>query len=181
MIRSICRTILYSWMGFSTTFSVEKPNKFILALAPHTSNWDFIVGLLYSYAEDFHCNFMIKKEWFFWPCSIFMRSIGGIPVYRNKHMNTTDVVAKQAKEMPSFKLCITPEGTRSANPDWKRGFYYIALKADIPILLCALDYEKKEIICERTLIPSGNIDEDMRNIKEYFSHFKGKHPKKFAI
>ena len=181
MIKSICRTILYSWMGFSSDFTVEKPNKFILALAPHTSNWDFIIGLLYSYAEDFHCNFLIKKEWFFWPMGIFMRSIGGIPVYRNKQMKTTDVIASQAKKLPHFRICITPEGTRSANPDWKKGFYYIALKADIPVLLCALDFEHKRIVCHRTLTPSGDIDKEMAEIKAYYSQFKGKHPHKFAI
>lgn len=181
MIQKICRTLLYSWMGFSTDFTEEKPNKFILALAPHTSNWDFIVGLLYSYAEDFHCNFLMKKEWFFWPIGSFMRSIGGIPVYRDKKMNTTDVIANQARQMPKFRICITPEGTRSANPEWKRGFYYIALKANLPILLCGLDYKQKKIICHRTFVPTGDIDKEMNEIKEYFSQFKGKHPHKFAI
>ncbi|MBQ5722288.1 MAG: 1-acyl-sn-glycerol-3-phosphate acyltransferase, partial [Bacteroidaceae bacterium] len=112
---------------------------------------------------------------------IFMRSIGGIPVYRNKQMKTTDAIASQAKQLPHFRICITPEGTRSANPDWKKGFYYIALKADIPVLLCALDFEHKRIVCHRTLKPTGDIEKEMAEIKAYYSQFKGKHPHKFAI
>lgn len=181
MIKEICRTILYSFMGFTTDFMDEMPEKFVLALAPHTSNWDFIVGLLFSYAEDFHCHFMMKKEWFFWPLGSFMRSIGGIPVYRNKKLNTTDVLAGQAKRMSSFRLCITPEGTRKANREWKRGFYYIALKADLPILLCALDYGQKKIVCKRVVMPTGDADRQIAEIKDYYSQFKGKHPKKFAV
>jgi 1-acyl-sn-glycerol-3-phosphate acyltransferase len=112
---------------------------------------------------------------------IFMRSIGGIPVYRNKQMKTTDAIASQAKKLPHFRICITPEGTRSANPEWKKGFYYIALKADIPVLLCALDFEHKRIVCHRTLKPTGEVEKEMAEIKAYYSQFKGKHPHKFAI
>jgi 1-acyl-sn-glycerol-3-phosphate acyltransferase len=92
----------------------------------------------------------------------------------------TDNLAETAKKMDKFQLCITPEGTRSPNPDWKKGFYYIALKADIPILLYGVDYEKKEIVCTRTFIPTGNVDADMEVIKDYFKDFKGKYPEKFV-
>jgi 1-acyl-sn-glycerol-3-phosphate acyltransferase len=78
-------------------------------------------------------------------------------------------------------LCITPEGTRKLNPEWKRGFYYIAQKAGIPILLYGVDYEKKLIRCTKTIIPNGNIDEQMREIKEYFKDFKGRYPENFTI
>ena len=80
-----------------------------------------------------------------------------------------------------FHLCITPEGTRSLNTEWKKGFYYIALKAKLPILLYGVDYEKKIISCTKTIIPDGNIDEQMKEIKLYFKDFKGKHPENFSI
>ena len=94
-------------------------------------------------AEGFKINFMMKKEWFFWPLGIFFRHIGGIPVWRTKHTSMTDNLATTAKKEKNFKLCITPEGTRSLNPEWKKGFYYIAMKAEIPILLYGVDYKER--------------------------------------
>ena len=125
-------------------------------------------------------NFLMKKEWFFWPLGPIFKRMGGIPVWRSKKSSMTDNLAETAKKMDKFQLCITPEGTRSPNPDWKKGFYYIALKADIPILLYGVDYEKKEIVCTRTFIPTGNVDADMEVIKDYFKDFKGKYPEKFV-
>jgi 1-acyl-sn-glycerol-3-phosphate acyltransferase len=123
----------------------------------------------------------MKKEWFFWPMGILMRKLGGIPVYRSKQMHSTDLIAERAKEAKTFRLCITPEGTRKAQPDWKKGFYYIALKAGLPILLYGVDYEKKLIRCTKTIIPSGDLEKDMREIKLYFKDFKGKKPENFTI
>ena len=126
-------------------------------------------------------NFLMKKEWFFWPLGIFFRKIGGIPVYRTKKSSMTDNLAEEAQRADSFQLCITPEGTRSLNPDWKKGFYYIALKAELPILLYGLDFERKLIQCTKTLVPTGDIERDMREIKQYFKDFKGKYPEKFTV
>ena len=78
-------------------------------------------------------------------------------------------------------MCITPEGTRKLNPEWKRGFYYIAQKAGIPILLYGVDYEKKLIRCTKTIVPNGDIESQMREIKEYFKEFKGRYPENFTI
>ena len=93
----------------------------------------------------------------------------------------TDNLAETARQSDSFHLCITPEGTRSLNPEWKKGFYFIAQKAEIPILLYGIDYEKKLIQCTKTIIPNGDIDGQMREIKLYFKDFKGRHPEKFTI
>lgn len=173
--------ILFDWMGFREEISEPFPAKYIIALAPHTSNWDFIIGMLFCRAKDFNCNFLMKKEWFFWPLGKLMHKLGGIPVYRSKKTGLTDIVAEKAKEMDTFRLCITPEGTRKANKEWKKGFYYIALKANIPILLYGLDYKRKLIKCSRTFIPTGNVEKDMEEIKQYFTEFEGKHPERFII
>ena len=179
MLQNLCKWILYKRWGWKTNITVDHPDKFIICLAPHTSNWDFILGQLYTKAEGMHINFLMKKEWFFWPLGPIFRRLGGIPVWRSKHSSMTDNLANTAIQRNIFKLCITPEGTRSPNPDWKKGFYYIALKAQIPVLLYGVDYEKKTIECTRSFIPSGDIDKEMNEVKAYFSHFKGKFPEKF--
>ncbi len=181
MLKSLCNKILFGWFHFTEVITEPMPEKCIIALAPHTSNWDFIVGNIYSRAKNFHCDFLMKKEWFFFPVGILMRRLGGIPVYRTKRMHSTDIIAEQAKEADTFRLCITPEGTRKAQADWKKGFYYIALKAEIPILLYGLDYAERKIVCTKTIIPNGDIDSQMKEIKEYFANFKGLHPNQFKV
>ncbi len=181
MLQQICRWILYRRMGWKTEITVDHPDKYIICLAPHTSNWDFVMGQLFSRAENLKTNFLMKKEWFFGPLGPIFRRLGGIPVYRSRHTSMTDTLAKAAQTSTSFKLCVTPEGTRSLNPDWKKGFYYIALKAGIPILLYALDFEHREIRCTRSVTPTGDFDADMRSIKLYFKDVKGKHPEQFSI
>ena len=168
-------------MGWKAEVTQDHPDKYIICLAPHTSNWDFMIGLLYSRARGMKSNFLMKKEWFFWPLGPIFKSLGGIPVYRQKHTSMTDSMAESAKRAKTFQLCITPEGTRSLNPEWKKGFYFIALKAEMPILLYGLDYERKLIQCTKTVIPSGDLEKDMREIKLYFKGFKGKKPENFTI
>ena len=168
-------------MGWTADITEAHPNKFIICLAPHTSNWDFLLGQLFSKAEGLKSNFLMKKEWFFWPLGPLFRKLGGIPVVRSKHTSMTDSLAEAARQAETFMLCITPEGTRSPNPDWKKGFYYIAQKAGLPILLYGVDYEKRLIHCTKTIIPNGDIDAQMREIKLYFKDFKGKKPENFTI
>lgn len=181
MLQNIFGKVLFGWFGFTETVTEPMPDKCIIALAPHTSNWDFIVGNLYSRARGFHCDFLMKKEWFFWPMGILMRRLGGIPVYRSRQMRSTDLIAEQAMQADKFRLCITPEGTRSAQPEWKKGFYYIALKAGLPILLYGLDFAERRIVCTKTIVPNGDVEGQMQEIKQYFSQFKGLHPEKFKI
>lgn len=181
MLKAFSQWLLYKHWGWKLDISVPIPNKYIICLAPHTSNWDFVIGQLYAHAEGKTTNFLMKREWFFWPLSVLFRKWGGIPVWRDKKTSMTDNLANAAKQADRFALCITPEGTRSLNPDWKKGFYYIALKANIPILLFGVDYKKKLIQCTKSLVPTGDIDSEMRQIKLYFKDFTGKIPKKFTI
>ena len=181
MLKTLSNIILYKWWGWKKNVTVEHPDKFIICLAPHTSNWDFILGQLYTRAEGMQINFLMKKEWFFWPLGVLFRHIGGIPVYRSKKTSMTDTMAQTAREHKTFRLCITPEGTRKPVTEWKKGFYFIALKAQLPILLYGVDYEKKLIVATETFYPTGNLEADMQHIKNYFKDFKGKKPENFAI
>ncbi|MCF0243571.1 MAG: 1-acyl-sn-glycerol-3-phosphate acyltransferase [Bacteroidaceae bacterium] len=179
MTMSISRLILYKILGWKTEITVAFPEKYVMALAPHTSNWDFILGQLFCLAEGVRIGFLMKSEWFFWPLGPVFRKLGGIPVYRQKHMSMTDAIAATAVKEEKFALCITPEGTRRATSEWKKGFYYIALKANIPILLISADFEKKLIKCTKEVIPSGDFDRDIKEIKAYFKGVKGKKPECF--
>lgn len=178
---NIYQKILFGWLGFKEEITEIFPDKYIIALAPHTSNWDFVIGMLYCRAKGFTCNFLMKKEWFVWPLGKLMKRLGGIPVYRNEQRGTTDIAAQQAIVMSHFRLCITPEGTRKPRKEWKRGFYYIALKAELPILLYGLDYKRRLIKCTRTFMATGDVEKDMSEIKEYYKEFEGLHPENFII
>ena len=180
MWKRFCNWLLYKHLGWQKHITVPHPDKYIICLAPHTSNWDFVLGQLYSGAEGWRIGFLMKKEWFFWPLGVLFRRLGGIPVHRTKHTSMTDTLAAEARSAGTFHLCITPEGTRSATKEWKRGFLVIARKAQLPILLYGVDYERKLIECTEMMMAGDDLDADMSRIKAYFKNYRGKHPEKFA-
>ena len=181
MWQKFCNWLLFEKMGWTAEVTEEHPEKYIICLAPHTSNWDFLIGQLYNGAKGLGSNFLMKKEWFFWPLGPIFKWMGGIPVHRGKKTSMTDAMAETALQTKVFHLCITPEGTRSRVEEWKKGFYFIALKAGIPILLYGLDYERRLIQCTKTIVPNGDLEGQMREIKLYFKDFRGKIPNKFTI
>lgn len=181
MLRAFCRWLLYKRLGWTKEVTVDHPDKFIICFAPHTSNWDFALGQLYNLAEGMSSNYLMKKEWFFWPLGPIFKHTGGIPVYKDRHRSLTDILADEAIKADKFHLTITPEGTRKMNPDWKKGFYYIALKANIPILLYRVDFKNKTIQCTKSVKPTGDIEKELPEIKEYFRGANGKKSNRFAI
>lgn len=181
LFQHLCNTILFKWLGWKEIVDQPRPDKCILCVAPHTSNLDFLVGKCYYTAKGLTSNFLMKKEWFFWPLGLLFRRLGGIPVERSRHTSLTDQLARKATESAHFSLAVTPEGTRSLVHQWKRGFYFIALKANLPILLYGIDYAKRTIVCTKTIHPTGNVEADMREIMDYYRPFQGRHPEKFAV
>ena len=181
MKKAICGFIYYKLLGWKSKVSAPDYDKYIICAAPHTTNWDLIIGKLFYGAIGRETGFMMKKDWFFWPLGPIFRWMGGIPVDRSRKTSLVDQMIKIAKSSQKFHLAITPEGTRKANPNWKKGFYYIAQGASMPILLIAIDYEKKCMTAEKVIHPSGDLDKDMREIKLYYKNFKGKYPEKFSI
>ncbi|MGL4851099.1 MAG: 1-acyl-sn-glycerol-3-phosphate acyltransferase [Phocaeicola sp.] len=181
MKKAICGFIYYKLMGWKTQVSAPDFDKFIMCAAPHTTNWDLIVGKLFMGAIGRETGFMMKKDWFFWPLGPIFRWMGGIPVDRGRKTSLVDQMITRAKESKKFHLAITPEGTRKANPNWKKGFYHIAMGAELPILLVAIDYEKKCVTCDKVIYPTGDLNKDLQEIKLYYKDFKGKHPENFSI
>lgn len=157
------------------------PQKCVICIAPHTSNWDFIWGILYKRAMRLKANFLMKKEWFRFPLGKIMRGFGGIPVDRSKKSSLTEIIAEEFNKHEIFRLGVTPEGTRKANSQWKLGFYFIALKAQVPIVLAKIDYAKKEIGCAESFLPTGNLEEDLQRIKNFYQGVVGRIPSNFVL
>lgn len=154
----------------------ENIKKCVIAVGPHTSNWDFIIGRLAFFQYGVQGKFLIKKELFFFPLGIFLRSLGGIPVDRKRNSNMTDFSVNLFQNSESLYLVFTPEGTRKYNPNWKKGFYYIALKANVPIYVCYVDFATKTGGFHSLFHPTGNVDNDILEIKNRLSQFKGRIP-----
>jgi len=154
----------------------EGINKCVVVMGPHTSNWDFIVGRLAFASYGVNGRFLIKKELFFFPLGWFLRAMGGIPVDRKTRNNTTDLAVSEFEKNEKMFMVFTPEGTRSYNPKWKKGFYYIALKANVPIYIGYMDYEKKIGGFHSKFTPTGDVDQDIEYIKNILKQYKGKHP-----
>lgn len=154
--------------------------KCVICVAPHTSNWDFVFGQLFYGAIGRKAYFLMKKEWFVFPFNFIFRWMGGIPVDRSKNTSVTYLMVEEMTKRTRFQLVITPEGTRKMAEDWKRGFYYIALKSNVPILLAYIDYLKKEVGFKGLFYPTGNADADISAIKAYYQDVMPKHPRNFA-
>lgn len=170
---------IYRLLGWKTVgFIPEGLKKYVILAAPHTSNWDFFYGRLYFYIFKIPVKFFIKKEWFFFPMGYLFNIMGGVPVDRSKNSKLTDEIAKSFQNNEEMIMMVTPEGTRSYNPNWKKGFYYIALKANVPIILGFLDYSKKEAGFGPVFYPSGDIEKDFEEIKAFYRTKTGKFPQK---
>ncbi len=152
--------------------------KCVIVVGPHTSNWDFVLGKMAFITYGVKGRFLIKKELFFPPLGWILKAMGGVPVDRKQRNNLTDTAVKFFNENETMYLVFTPEGTRSYNPKWKKGFYYIAQKANVPIYICYMDYANKTGGFHSLFYPTGNVDEDILYIKSILKEYKGKFPEK---
>lgn len=167
--------------GWKLNAEVAIPPKCVICVAPHTSNWDFILGILARRALGVRASFFIKHEWFRFPLGGMMRRLGGIPIHRDRKTNLTDIIAEEFSHRDQLIIALTPEGTRSYNPEWKKGFYFIAHKAQVPILLASLDYKKREITLGRLFLTTDNHEADIAEIKSFYKNVTAKYPQKFGI
>lgn len=161
----------------------QMPNKCILCVAPHTSNWDLLLGELVYSSMGRKASFLIKKNWFFFPLNLLFNAMGGIPVDRSKSKKTslTEQMANEFNNRKQFQLAVTPEGTRKSNSEWKRGFYFIALEAKVPIVIVIMDYKTKTVTFRDVFTPTGDVDQDIDRIKSYYINASGKNRNNFSL
>jgi len=173
---------IYKITGWKATGGVpEGLTKAVFIIAPHTSNIDFYIGRFYCWIKDIPINVVIKKEAFFWPFGGLLRKVGGVPIDRSKSMNRVDQVVELFKVTDPMFFALTPEGTRKRADKWKKGFYYIAMKANVPILLSYIDYEKKEAGVGPPFYPTGDYEKDIKEIENFYRGIKGRHPEYFNL
>lgn len=175
--------VLLRCAGWTVDISAPRRDKCVICVAPHTSNWDFILGIAAYRSLGRKANFLMKEFWFFFPLKYVLKALGGIPVPQKRgNESLTKVIVDMFKTSHYVNLAITPEGTRSRKEKWRTGFLYIASDANVPIQLGIIDYQNKIIKINDEFHPSGDIDADMAFVKKYYSFYSqaAKYPDKFT-
>lgn len=178
----VVRTVFYwlallllkitGWKLYGKTPDIKK---YVSIAAPHTSNWDFFYGLIMTIAFKQNLYWMGKKTIFRFPFGFIMKWFGGIPVDRGRPNNLVEEAIEQFEKNEQLIIAIPPEGTRYKVRYWKTGFYYIALGAKVPILMSFLDYEKKIAGHGPLIMPTGDIENDMKIINDFYKDIQGRY------
>ena len=154
--------------------------KYVLIVAPHTSNWDFFLFVLTVSVLGLQPSVLIKDTIFIGPLGWFLRYCGAIPVNRRQAGSLVTYISGIYAEREEFVLIITPEGTRSPNANWKRGFHHVARAAEVPILVVYVDSSLRTIGIEGLMEPSEDVDGDIQKLKTFFDGKKGLKPGNYA-
>jgi 1-acyl-sn-glycerol-3-phosphate acyltransferase len=158
----------------------EGAGKSVLIAAPHTSNWDLPYTLMVAFALRLNVYWMGKEQLFRPPFRGVMRWLGGIPVNRAQAGNLVAASVAALQQAPGpVQLIVPPEGTRSKTRYWKTGFYYIALGAQVPIVMAYMDYGRKRSGLGPVFVPTGDVEADMASIKAFYAPFKGRNAAQF--
>ena len=164
-------------LGWSIEGEVPNLPKFVIAVAPHTSNWDFLIGASAMFALDLRIAFLGKHTLFVWPFSVVLRWMGGIPVDRESPHGVVEESIRGFRASGSRVLAIAPEGTRKRVEHFKEGFLHIARGAEVPVVLVALDYGNKCVRMGPTIHPGADVRTDRERIVGYFRPIRGKRPR----
>jgi 1-acyl-sn-glycerol-3-phosphate acyltransferase len=153
--------------------------KCVVIVAPHTSNWDFVVGLAFrSYLRITHARFLGKSQLFRPPFGFFFRYLGGIPVDRSRKHQLADQLADMFAKEDELLLVLAPEGTRKKVDKLRTGFYHIAKKANVPIVMAGFDFAKKELRIAQPFLAGDDEAADFRHIYSFYTRIQGKFPQR---
>jgi 1-acyl-sn-glycerol-3-phosphate acyltransferase len=182
MIRSTIASSVLKLFGWHTTSLLpEGITKAVLIVAPHTSYWDFVIGRLTFGASKVRVRVLIKEEAFRFPLGGLLKILGGVPVARGKKNNMVDKAVEYLSTHDDLVVVITPEGSRKLVKQWKKGFYLIAEKANVPIALGFIDYRNKTGGIGPLLYPTGDYEKDLAEIQQFYRGIAGRHPERFSL
>ncbi len=162
--------------GWKVDLGLPKFKKYVVIGTPHTSNWDFVVALVGAVAVGLKFNWFAKHTIFRGPLGPIFKYFGGIPVNRKIHSSLISKTIEEFNKRDEIVVGIMPEGTRSKVEYWKTGFYHIAVGAKVPIVFAYLDYATKRVGLGDYIIPTGNIEDDIKLIRDFYKNMKGKNP-----
>ncbi|WP_228851855.1 1-acyl-sn-glycerol-3-phosphate acyltransferase [Aegicerativicinus sediminis] len=176
----LAKFIYFKLLGWriegNTDFSKDVYKKAVIIAAPHTSWHDFYIGLLLRKIVGLKVHFVAKKELFKWPFGWYFRAVGGSPLDRTSGQNKTEAIAALFEEKNEFRLALAPEGTRKKVTQWKTGFYHIAKRAGVPIIMFTLDFQNKVNKISEPFFPTDDQDSDFAFIKNFYRGVVGKIP-----
>lgn len=163
-------------MGWRMEGEFPNEKKVIIAVAPHTSNWDFVIAVSFMFCMRLKTSFMAKSTLFMPPFRTIMHWLGGLPINRSRAHGVVAQMVDKFKKEETLVLALAPEGTRRLAPRWKTGFLQIAAKADVPVLLLGLDYKRKVFVVGPCLNISHDIDAELNRTLAFFDEITGKYP-----
>jgi len=155
-------------------FSKNTIKKAVIIAAPHTSWHDFYIGVLLRSVVNIKTNFVGKKELFVFPFGWFFKALGGSPINRHTNENKVDAIANLFKDKDEFRMTLSPEGTRKKVEIWRTGFYHIAKKANVPIIMFTLDFENKQNRISEPFNPTDDMEADFKFMRQFYEGVKGK-------
>jgi len=179
MMKRLLSKLLFKLNGWKIVGPHVYPKKCLVIAAPHTSNWDFLIGRCYAYIIGVKPKYLVKSELFLPVLATFLKWNGGIPVYRKAKNNVVEQVVDMFENSTQLHLGIAPEGTRRKVAKWKTGFYHITSRAKVPLLLFAMDYKKKEVGVIAELMITGDFEKDMLLIQQQYANVTGKIPENY--
>jgi 1-acyl-sn-glycerol-3-phosphate acyltransferase len=155
-------------LGWRIAGQLPNRSKFVVIAAPHTSNWDFVVGIAARFALGLDVSWLGKHTLFRWPWAVIFRRWGGIPVDRSVSQNTVPQIVDLFRSREAFVLALAPEGTRKQVSEWRTGFWYIAHGAGVPIVPVAFDWPQRTIRIGEPVETTGDVDADVRAMRAGF-------------
>ena len=173
----IAKLIFQDLLGWKIEGSFDREvKKAVVIVVPHTSWHDFFVGVFTRRILNVEINYVAKKELFRWPFGAYFRWMGGASLDRTPGQNKVEAIANVFATKDEFRLAMAPEGTRKKVTEWKTGYYYIAEKANVPIICCSFSYPNRTVTIDKAFYPTGNLEKDSVYFRSFFKGVIGKKP-----